>query len=360
MQLAVFHLYNDFSGSPKVLAPVLRALAERGVSMDLHTSRGGVLDSLKDFSQIRFHQYNYIFSPSAATTMVRYAEVQLCTFFSAFRYLFSSRTFYINTLLPIGPALTGRIMGKRVVYHYHENADAKGAFYKILAKGMQWLASDIICVSDYQRSFLSRKKRVYVIPNALPEDFASRLTPNTAEAFERKRVLMLGSLKGYKGTKEFVRLAEMLPEYQFELVINDSQTEINAYWENEKLPRPANLKVFSRQEDVAPFYNRASVVLNLSNREECIETFGLTALEAMTAGLPVIVPTVGGIAEMVEDGENGYKIDVQNLPRIAWAIKVILSDKRQYERMAEGALKRAKEYSFRRTSERIYSLLSGQ
>ena len=152
----------------------------------------------------------------------------------------------------------------------------------------------------------------------------------------------------------------MLPEYQFELVINDSQTEINAYWENEKLPKPANLKVFSRQGDVAPFYNRASIVINLTNKEKAIETFGLTALEAMTAGLPVIVPTVGGIAEMVEDGEIGYKIDVQELPRIAEAIKGMLTDKGLYVRMAEGALKRAKEYSFRRTSERIYSLLSGQ
>ena len=197
MQLAVFHLYNDFSGSPKVLAPVLRALAERGVAMDLHTSRGGVLDSLKDSPQVRFHQYNYTFSSCAGLTMARYFWIQLRTFFSAFRYLFSPRTFYINTLLPIAPALAGRLMGKQVVYHYHENADAKGAFYKILAKGMQWLASDIICVSDYQRSFLKRKKRVYVIPNALPEDFASRLTPNTAEALERKRALMLSSLKGY-------------------------------------------------------------------------------------------------------------------------------------------------------------------
>lgn len=359
MQLAVFHLYNDFSGSPKVLAPVLRALAERGTDIDLHTSRGGVLDSLKDSPRIRFHQYNYTFSPSAATTMVRYAGVQLRTFFSAFRYLFSSRSFYINTLLPIGPALAGRIMGKRVVYHYHENADAKGAFYKILAKGMQWLASDIICVSDYQRSFLSRKKRVYVIPNALPEDFASRLQPNPAEAFERKRVLMLGSLKGYKGTKEFVQLTEMLPEYQFELVINDSQTEINAFWENEKMPRPENLKVYSRQADVVPFYNRASIVVNLSNKNEFIETFGLTALEAMTAGLPVIVPTVGGIAEMVEDGKNGYKIDVQELPRIAEAIKGMLSERERYERMAAASLERSRGYSFRRAAERIYSLLSG-
>lgn len=59
--------------------------------------------------------------------MLRYYMIQLYTFILTFRWLFyKDVTFYINTLLPVGPALAGRIMGKRVVYHYHENAFVKG------------------------------------------------------------------------------------------------------------------------------------------------------------------------------------------------------------------------------------------
>ena len=58
-----------------------------------------------------------------------------------------------------------------------------------------------------------------------------------------------------------------------------------------------NLQIISRRNDVTPFYNEASIVLNLSDKQRFVETFGLTALEAMSAGLPVIVPTEGGIAE---------------------------------------------------------------
>lgn len=94
-------------------------------------------------------------------TMLRYCAVQLYTFLLAFRWLFQKDVvFYINTLLPVGPALAGRLMGKRVVYHYHENAFVKGAFYKTLAFLMQKLAHEIICVSAYQASFLQRKKGV--------------------------------------------------------------------------------------------------------------------------------------------------------------------------------------------------------
>ena len=46
-----------------------------------------------------------------------------------------------------------------------------------------------------------------------------------------------------------------------------------------------NLQIVSRQNDVAPFYNEASIVLNLSDKRRFVETFGLTALEAMSAGL---------------------------------------------------------------------------
>lgn len=98
-----------------------------------------------------------------------------------------------------------------------------------------------------------------------------------------------------------------------------------------------NLQIISRRNDVNPFYNEASIVLNLSDKQRFVETFGLTALEAMSAGLPVIVPTEGGIAEMVEDGANGYKIDVQDLDRIDCMIEEIFQDKDHYIRMANEA-----------------------
>ena len=105
------------------------------------------------------------------------------------------------------------------------------------------------------------------------------------------------------------------------------------------------MKILSRQDDVASLYNKASLVLNLSDKHKFIETFGLTALEAMSSGLPVIVPTEGGIAEMVEDGKNGYKIDVQDLEKIEVHIKLLLSDRNRYQQMATNAQKYSQSFS---------------
>ena len=357
--IVCFHLFNDYSGSPKVLKMVLEGMLRKGYQVDLVSSKGGVLDELTVYKNLHKHTYPYRFSNNPAMTMLRYCAIQLYTFLLAFRWLFQKDVvFYINTLLPVGPALAGRLMGKRVVYHYHENAFVKGAFYKTLAFFMQKLAHEIICVSAYQASFLQRKKGVTVIPNALPKEFTDRLHPNPDAAFERKTVLMLSSLKEYKGTREFIELAEKLPQYKFVLVINDIEGVVDKYLESNNLIGGANLTIYSRQVDVTSFYNTATIVIVLTNPRQAVETFGLTALEAMSAGLPVIVPTKGGIAELVEDGNNGYKIDVQELDTIGKHICVLLDNEELYIRVANNALQFSADFDSGRTVTKLTQIIT--
>ena len=357
-KIVCFHLFNDYSGSPKVLKLVLEGMLRRGYKIDMVSSRGGPLDELRRYNNYTKYSYTYRFSNNAILTMVRYLFIQLYTFIFAFRWVFyEDVVFYINTLLPIGPALAGRLMGKHVIYHYHENASAKGAFYKILAFLMQKLAHDIICVSSYQASFLKRKKNVFIVPNALPQEFVSELRPCPNVAFDRQRVLMLGSLKLYKGPLEFIQLAQQLPHYNFDLVVNDTEDNISKFIEAHQLTITKNLSIHPRQNNVVPFYNQSSIVLNLSNKDLVVETFGLTALEAMSAGLPIIVPTVGGIAEMVDDGINGYKIDVHDFNKILEYITIILSDKSLYLKLAHNALFVSQKYKETSMIENIISHL---
>lgn len=346
MKLICFHLFNDYSGSPKVLKNLLEKLLKKGTKIVLVTSRGGILDELPQDENFKRHSYSYNFCGSGIITMLRYTLVQVYTFFLALRYMFDREAvFYINTILPVGPAIAGWFTGKKIIYHYHENATVKSTFYRALAWVMQKVASKIICVSHYQKSLINRRKEVYVVPNAIEETFIAKLNPCPERAFEEKRILMLGSLKIYKGTLEFIELARRLPQYNFELVMNDTQENIDTFLQNNNIKTSKNLSLFPRQQDVTPFYNRASIVLNLSNKFLFIETFGLTVLEAMSAGLPVIVPTVGGVAEMVTDGENGFKIDIQDLAYIAEKIEKLLSNQELYLSLCKCALAESKKYS---------------
>lgn len=357
-KIAAFHLYNDFSGSPRALKTVLEGLLDKGCHVDLITSEGGVLDELTGHQGLVRRTCGYSFSVHRFVTAFRFLWAQIKMFCLALRYIPDRDVvFYINTIMPLGAALAGRMTGKKVVYHYHEDAHAKGGIYPFLCRMMQTLADNVICVSSYQGSHLARKNDVHVVPNALNRDFIKKLNPDPEAAFDRKSVLMLSSLKEYKGIAEYFHLAEMNPQLSFVIVINDTQDNIGSFLKTNNITGTDNIKWYPRQSDVTVFYNAASVVLNLSKKDHFVETFGLTALEAMTAGLPVIVPTVGGISELVEDGVNGYKADAENLEEISALLGRMLSVRELYNRLCASALVASGRFSSEAAVSKIETVL---
>lgn len=363
MKIVCFHLLNDYSGSPKILSQIVSGLLEKGYAVDLITSKGkgGALDSLKGTNGFKQYSYHYRFSEKCPwRTCLNYVFSQISIFFFSLRYMFDSDAiFYINTILPIGGGMGGRLLGKKVVYHYHENAYIKSSQYRYLARTMERISDRIICVSSYQASFLSCREKLTVIHNALHPDFIAKLKPDAEHSYYVKNILLLSSLKDYKGIPQFIQMAHEMPQFGFTLVINDTSESIDKYLFEQKVNAKIikNLSIFSRQSDVSQFYNNASLVVNLTDKNQAVETFGLTALEAMTAGLPVIVPTIGGIAEMVEDGINGYKIDVQNLMEIENTIQMVLSDKNLYLSLSKHALESSKKYSIEQMVNAVEAVL---
>ena len=57
------------------------------------------------------------------------------------------------------------------------------------------------------------------------------------------------------------------------------------------------------QQDVRPLLAASDAIALPSTS---VETFSLAALEAMALGRPVVLPQIGGAAEMVRPGENGF------------------------------------------------------
>ncbi len=70
------------------------------------------------------------------------------------------------------------------------------------------------------------------------------------------------------------------------------------------------------------------------------ESFGLSALEAMSCGLPVIATNVGGLPEVVLHGETGYLTEVGNVERMASYVVELFEDKNKYEKFSEQARER--------------------
>jgi glycosyltransferase involved in cell wall biosynthesis len=71
------------------------------------------------------------------------------------------------------------------------------------------------------------------------------------------------------------------------------------------------------------------------------ESFGLSALEAMACEVPVIATIVGGVPEVVTDGETGYLLPIGDVAGMAAAALRLLGDEPLRQRFGAAARRRA-------------------
>ncbi|WP_298969938.1 glycosyltransferase family 4 protein [uncultured Roseobacter sp.] len=67
------------------------------------------------------------------------------------------------------------------------------------------------------------------------------------------------------------------------------------------------------------------------------EGFGLTPLEAMACGAPVVATKVGAFEELVVEGETGHLVEIEDAPAIADRVSQILSSPENLQSMSEAA-----------------------
>ncbi len=353
------HLLNDYSGSPKVLSQVILACQSKKIDFDLFTSQGnGFLSSFE--SKLKVVRYRW--SKHKLITLFRFMRAQVQLFYSVFRCR-ENEIVYINTMLPFGAALAAKVTGKNVFYHIHETSFRSTFFKSFLRLIAQITADKVVFVSDFLKEKEGFKKiRQYVVHNAVHE---SIFLEGARSSYAEKQkdpfvVLMACSLKPYKGVNEFIVVAKACcenPNLHFKLVLNAEREQVERYFNGVVLP--ANLTILSAQEDMLPFYRQASLLLNLSHVDGWVETFGLTIIEAMAFGIPVIVPPVGGPAEIVTDGQEGFLIFSHQVERIAEKIRALSVCKDEYLRLSENARKRAADFRQTDFDKKILEVIYG-
>lgn len=342
-RIIAVHLLNDFSGSPFVLRQSLEALVRDRYAVELYTATPSGSGFLTDIAGVRMQPLFYKWSSSKLITLLFFLYSQASLFFRLLVHVKRTDIVYVNSLLPFGAALAGRMRGARVLYHIHEVSVRPALLRWFLIRVAGMTATRSVFVSQDVLRHTGFTRNTSVIYNALPETFIRKALEMNHTNNERFTVLMLCSLKKYKGVFQFLTCARQLPDYRFELVLNASAEEIRQFFAAETIP--SNLELFPAQRDVHPFYRRADVVMNLSLPDQWIETFGMTVLEAMYYQLPVIVPYTGGITELVTDEKEGYLADPYDTETVCARLRLMATCPDHYRRLSINAANRAGQFT---------------
>jgi N-acetyl-alpha-D-glucosaminyl L-malate synthase BshA len=187
--------------------------------------------------------------------------------------------------------------------------------------------------------------RIEVIPNFIdPAVYdRSRYTAVLPERIDpATRVLMhISNFRPVKRVRDVVRIfARVNAEVPSVLVmVGDGPERIDAEHEAKELGVEQKVSFLGKIDAVAPLLAGADIFLLPSDRE----SFGLSALEALASGVPVIGTRAGGLSEVVRDGETGVLCAVGDVDGMAKAAVGILRHREKWDGMSRLAAADARE-----------------
>jgi len=106
-------------------------------------------------------------------------------------------------------------------------------------------------------------------------------------------------------------------------------------------------------EEMPLVFGRATFFLHATR----IESFGIAIVEALASGLAVISSNVGGIPDIIKDGENGYLIEYNDHESMATKALFLLKNKLIYQEIVSEGVKTAQSYSAKNLSPRLIDLI---
>jgi glycogen synthase len=251
------------------------------------------------------------------------------------------------------------------------------------------MADAVIAVSaETKRDVLSlfdvKEERISVIHNGIDlSEYSAVENPAALKALgvdpERPYVLFVGRITRQKGIIHLVRAIRHLnPGFQIVLCAGAPDTPEIATEMQQAVAAAREHhgeivwieKMVTRPEAIS-LYSGASVFVCPS----IYEPFGIINLEAMACGTPVVASAVGGIKEVVVDGETGFLVPLKQMtgspfeatePEVfasdlAAKINLLMADPALAARMGAAGRKRAEEFfgwdAIARKTERLYAKL---
>lgn len=249
-----------------------------------------------------------------------------------------------------------KVFRKKVLFQIHG-----GRLDKFKEEGFfltRWLlplifkmADTVAVLSDLQkRPFQSGDvhRRVRVFPNMIDVgQFQADLNEVKPYPFPENRVIITFVAARFykeKGIFELIQAARIVSAVNHRVLFilvgdGDQKQVLQRICENEGIGEYVRFTGFLDGISIKRILKASDIFVLPSHAEG----FPFVILEAMCAGLPIVATGVGAIPEMIEDGKNGYVIDVGDAVTLAEKLLFIAKNKGLRESMSRENLEKVEK-----------------
>jgi glycosyltransferase involved in cell wall biosynthesis len=201
--------------------------------------------------------------------------------------------------------------------------------------------ADLLCATSYTiKDYINQviKVPVSVIPFGIN---INEFKPKKVRSLFGPDDFVLGSIKPVESLYNIDILvrsfATLLPKYNnLKLLIIGDGTERNVLIELCKKLNVFEKVTFTGRvpfKEINNYYNMIDILVNISE----YESFGVSVVEAMACGIPVIVTNVGGLKEVVKDDSVGLKVNIGDVDDTVNAIERLINDTALYDQISVNA-----------------------
>ncbi len=249
------------------------------------------------------------------------------------------------------------------IVHARSRVPAFAAFFAARGAGVPFITT---CHGYYSKHFFSRvmgwsrfvivasnvvarhmidsfdvpRERIRLIPRGVDLEKFTYIKPDISKPKKEYTVGVVGRITPIKGHIYFIRaiskVVRLVPNIKI-LIIGDAPASKPKYRQE--------LEVLIRRLSLTKYISFLGVCHNIPERMKGLdllvmpsigeETFGRVIVEAQASGVPVIASKIGGIVDIIKDGENGILVGARDWSGLSEAIIRALKDKDLRQRLAQ-------------------------
>ena len=223
-----------------------------------------------------------------------------------------------------------------------------------LARVSRVIAVSVAVARALQAQELFPAKKIVTVPNGIDLSRFNRALNSGAREVLREQlginsakhlVGTVGEIRPLKGLEDFLRaaavVAKEIDDVDFVIAGRDATRagERRAHLErlSEELDLRERVHFTGWLADVAPLLHALDVFISPSHTE----AFGLSIVEAMASGLPVVATRTEGAREIIEDGVNGLLVAVGDNEQMASLTLALVKDEARRRELGARAKERA-------------------